>query len=296
MAIYLVPGPNDEQVEKLVEEWITDGVPYDTKLLPGDYILKEEAVPEGDMYVLSAEIPFTVNVDGTVEYDGSKEGEAKVVMVDDYAKTDVSVKKVWNDQNNKDGIRPTEVVINLLADGEPVIGEGGGPVKAVLNEANGWSHTFIGLDKYKNERPIVYIVSEETVAGYETIIMGSAENGYTVTNKHVPEEEPEEPDKPDEPDVPDEPDKPDVPDEPDHPEEPDVPDEPDQPVEPDKPDEPDKPVKPEQPEDNKTPEPKKGKTPAKTGDENDVAIWLIPLTGAMVGLATARFYRRRKRL
>lgn len=277
MAIYLVPGPNDEQVETLVEEWTTDGASHETKLLPGDYILKEEAVPAGDMYVLSAEIPFTVNVDGTIEYDGAKEGEAKVVMVDDYTKTDVPVKKVWDDQEDKDGIRPTEVVINLLADGKPVIGNDGEPIKVIINEANGWSHTFTGLDKYKNEEPIAYTVSEEAVTGYECSITGSAESGYTVTNKHVPEE-PDKPDKPDEPDKPD------------------VPDEPDQPVEPDKPDEPDKPVKPEQPEDNKTPEPKKGKTPAKTGDENDIAIWLIPLTGAMVGLATARFYRRRKRL
>ena len=51
--------------------------------------------------------------------------------------TSVSVQKVWNDDGNRDGIRPESITVKLYAEAEGVakhlVGE------AVLNEANNWT-------------------------------------------------------------------------------------------------------------------------------------------------------------
>ena len=49
------------------------------------------------------------------------------------AKVEKSVTKVWDDNNNQDGIRPTEIKVQLYANGTPVGNE------TVLNEGNAWS-------------------------------------------------------------------------------------------------------------------------------------------------------------
>ena len=49
--------------------------------------------------------------------------------------TSVNVTKVWDDDNNRDGVRPVSVVVNLLADGE--INQ-----TVVLDAGTGWKYTF----------------------------------------------------------------------------------------------------------------------------------------------------------
>ncbi|WP_292745492.1 Cna B-type domain-containing protein, partial [Methanobrevibacter sp.] len=95
--------------------------------------------------------------------------------------TNVSVVKVWNDKDNQDGVRPDEIVVELLADGVVVN-------SAVLNASNGWSFTFAGLDVYKhNGTVIVYTVNESSVpAGYSVSIDSDDRGNWTVTNTHVP--------------------------------------------------------------------------------------------------------------
>ncbi|MFR7388394.1 MAG: Cna B-type domain-containing protein [Blautia faecis] len=58
-------------------------------------------------------------------------------MTNTYApeETSVSVRKVWDDSSNQDGIRPASVTVQLYADGTA----SGAPVD--LNAANNWSHT-----------------------------------------------------------------------------------------------------------------------------------------------------------
>lgn len=55
---------------------------------------------------------------------------------------------------------------------------------AVLTKENGWKTTFRDLPKYdrKDGHAIRYSLSEKTIAGYNSVITGSAENGFTVTN------------------------------------------------------------------------------------------------------------------
>ena len=69
------------------------------------------------------------------------------------ATVEKSVTKVWDDNNNQDGIRPAEIKVQLYANGTPVGNE------TVLNEGNAWSHTFTDLPQFEGGTEIVYCVS-----------------------------------------------------------------------------------------------------------------------------------------
>ena len=64
-------------------------------------------------------------------------------------KTSVSVRKVWVDGNNQDGIRPASVTAVLLADGNET------NKSVTLNEANNWQGTIDNLDVYKDGEAIL---------------------------------------------------------------------------------------------------------------------------------------------
>ena len=89
---------------------------------------------------------------------------------------DIPVTKIWNDQNNQDGLRPASIVVNLLANGEKV-------AQKELTNAADWKENFTGLPKFKDGKEIVYTIQEEKVAEYTTAIDQAA---YTITNTHAP--------------------------------------------------------------------------------------------------------------
>ena len=89
--------------------------------------------------------------------------------------TEVSVKKVWDDAKNQDGLRPTTITVHLLANGEKV------QTSTVSGEGETWSHTFTNLPVYKNGQKIIYTVTEDTVANYTATI-----DGTTITNTYKP--------------------------------------------------------------------------------------------------------------
>ena len=89
--------------------------------------------------------------------------------------TEVSVKKVWDDAQNQDGLRPSTITVHLLANGEEV------QAATLSGEGDTWSHSFTDLPVYKNGQKLVYTVTEDTVANYSTAIDGS-----TITNTYKP--------------------------------------------------------------------------------------------------------------
>lgn len=93
-------------------------------------------------------------------------------------KTSVSVTKVWDDVNDKDGIRPDSVTVHLY-NGKNEIDS------IILDESNGWSGDFGDL-------PIngTYTVKEDVPAGYAETYSGDAETGFTITNQHTPSSTP----------------------------------------------------------------------------------------------------------
>ena len=168
------------QGDELIEEWTSEGKTHKTKLLPGDYVLKEEKVSDEKIYVLAEDIPFTVNIDGTVKYNEELYEKAKVTMVDEYTKIDVSVIKDWDDHGNQDGIRPDKITIELYGNGELV-------ETRVITKDDNWRTVFKNLPKYKNEKELTYTVKEINVNGYSCRIVGDQEKDFKITNKHTPE-------------------------------------------------------------------------------------------------------------
>ena len=100
------------------------------------------------------------------------------------------VTKVWDDDNNRDGVRPETVVLHLLADGKEM-----DPVKTVtLNgevddtEPVAWTGLFAHIPYTDPDgNKIQYSVTEETVAGYTSDIKKLDDNKIQITNTHEPE-------------------------------------------------------------------------------------------------------------
>lgn len=91
-----------------------------------------------------------------------------------------TVTKVWDDNNNQDGMRPNTLRIALT-------GTDGTYIEKSLSTANNWTEAFDGLYKYfKEGTPIQYTIDEEMVGGYEKEI-SEKDNLITITNTHAPE-------------------------------------------------------------------------------------------------------------
>ncbi|WP_405309939.1 Cna B-type domain-containing protein [Methanobrevibacter sp.] len=70
--------------------------------------------------------------------------------------TSVSVRKVWSDNNDESGIRPSSIAMTL-SNGQVVM----------LNEANGWTATITGLPTMLNHEAVTYSWTEQSVVGYQ---------------------------------------------------------------------------------------------------------------------------------
>ncbi|NLX83673.1 MAG: Cna B-type domain-containing protein [Clostridiales bacterium] len=95
---------------------------------------------------------------------------------------EVSVTKKWEDADNQGNMRPTNVIISLLADGVDT------GKTLVLDADNAWAGAFEGLYNYSPaEVEIDYTIKEMPVApGYQSDITGDATAGFTVTNSYTP--------------------------------------------------------------------------------------------------------------
>ena len=131
-------------------------------------------------YENGTEIDYTITED-TV--DGYSTAYSGYDVINSYipGKTSITVTKNWEDSNNQDGIRPNEITVKLLADGEDT-----GKI-LTLNEANNWKGSFTELSEYENGEVIEYTVEEVSVEGYKTVVTGSMAEGYIITNSHTPE-------------------------------------------------------------------------------------------------------------
>ena len=78
----------------------------------------------------------------------------------------LNVRKEWDDDGDRDGLRPKELTLQLLANGEPLDGK-----TLVLSEENKWMGTFDKLDRTDSKGNVIeYTVREIGVGGYESSI------------------------------------------------------------------------------------------------------------------------------
>ncbi|MFA6847280.1 MAG: Cna B-type domain-containing protein [Lachnospiraceae bacterium] len=126
------------------------------------------------------EISYTITEDAVADY-GTQINGYNVTNTYTPGKTSVTVTKVWNDENNKDNIRPGSVSVQLYADGTAK-----GDV-VTLSAFNNWRYTWTGLDQKNNGNDISYTVDEVSVpSGYSKSVSGNASSGFTITNTHTP--------------------------------------------------------------------------------------------------------------
>lgn len=90
--------------------WTTGDTGNQTfELLPGRYWLEETAAPDG--YQIMSPITITVGADGVVTVNGhnvtDKDGTGQVQALDAPKTTNLTVKKVWDDNDDQDGKRRT---------------------------------------------------------------------------------------------------------------------------------------------------------------------------------------------
>ena len=99
----------------------------------------------------------------------------------------LSIKKIWDDQNNQDGKRPNTITVNVV--GTIATDDGD---KSVYNEKHTLdvtkdteTYTINDLPKFSEGKEITYSVTEDQVDGYTASVTGG--NGsFTITNTHTP--------------------------------------------------------------------------------------------------------------
>ncbi len=124
------------------------------------------------------DIIYTVVETGVTGYSTKYEGYDMVNTPDEPEKIDISGIKIWNDNNNKDGKRPTKVILTLYKNGKKT-----DQIREV-SDANSWKYEFKDLPK-KDDRgeEIAYTVVETEVVGYTTTYAGYNIINTPTTNK-----------------------------------------------------------------------------------------------------------------
>ena len=149
-------------------------------LSQGTYKVREKTAPAG--YELNDQ-EFTLEV--------TSAGVAILTVTDrpirpniNTGKISVSGRKIWDDDDNQDGIRPGAITVNLFADGVKT-------AAVTVTADNGWNYSFPDLPKYNSDgKEIAYTITEDSVSGYTSSVSGDSEKGFTITNTHKPERKP----------------------------------------------------------------------------------------------------------
>lgn len=130
------------------------------------------------------DIDLSTNEDVTIDYKendepGPTKHDAHCPAVRlSVQRVNITVEKVWDDNDNNDGLRPESIQVQLYANdtasGEPV----------TLNAENNWKYTYRDLSKLDaTGKEITYTIKEvEVPEGYNATV-----NDYTITNKHEDE-------------------------------------------------------------------------------------------------------------
>lgn len=139
-----------------------------------------------DKYENGKLIEYTISEEKVEGYKTEITGNTKDGFVVTNTKEPEKIKveglKTWNDKNNKAGIRPKSITINLFKNGEKIASKH-------ITEKDNWRYMFENLDKFENGKEIKYTISEDKVDKYTTEI-----DGFNITNTYIPPEKPPTPD------------------------------------------------------------------------------------------------------
>ena len=165
--------------EKITVNLLADGREVDEKTVSADSNW-EYCFSDIPKYKDGREIQYTVTEDAVSGYSTEINGYD---IQNSYTpkETSVTVTKCWNDDNDKDKIRPDSIRVQLYANGNKV----GDPVK--LNVENKWTYTWNGLPEKKDGKQIEYTVKEAgTIEGYSVSVNAENHGNMIITNSHTP--------------------------------------------------------------------------------------------------------------
>jgi len=174
---------NDDQDGKrpdsITVNLLANGTVVDTKTVTADdnWSYSFTDLPKYDN---GNEITYTVTEDTVADYTTTYDGYN---ITNSYTpgETSITVTKVWDDNNDQDGIRPDAIQVQLYANGEK-----SGDV-ITLTVADNWTYTWTGLAEKANKKTITYIVEEVSAVDGYTATVGEVDNGnVTITNTHTP--------------------------------------------------------------------------------------------------------------
>ena len=145
----------------------------------GKYTVSENTdnLPAGVSVVGNNFVDVTV-MEGTT----ADRTQAVAAFTNNYENTthiDIHGEKIWDDNNNQDGKRPTVITVNLMKETDD-----GSKVKVDskrVTEKDNWSYTFSNLPEYYQGKKIKYSVEEDNVKNYQSSI-----DGYNITNTYKP--------------------------------------------------------------------------------------------------------------
>ena len=164
-----------------------DGTSVDPLALDSDSEWKGtfEQLPTYDD--MGREITYAVSEDEVEGYSteivaGDEQGFI-VTNTHDPETINIPVTKIWEDDDNKSGLRPSTVTMRLASDSDQVPEQ---ELEVAAGEDGNWIGTFQELPKYapgEIGREVVYALSEDPVTAYQTgEVAGDVSEGFTVTN------------------------------------------------------------------------------------------------------------------
>lgn len=126
----------------------------------------------------------------TAKYD------TEIIWLTDMSHMDIPVDVVFEGDEDSQNLRPAEVIVELLTNGET-----SGDDKLVLNKENDYSGAFEDYKGVIDGKEVEYSIMAPEIKGYTMSISGSATAGFTVTyTLESSEEKPPQPSKPVDPD------------------------------------------------------------------------------------------------
>lgn len=144
------------------------------------YTVEEQTVPSGYTAEISGDASSGFTVTNT---HTPSEGPRQTY-------TNLIVRKIWVDEDDADGLRPSSVTVALYQNGVAT----GRTV--TLSETNNWTASFTNLPVRNGSLAYSYIVVEVDVPdGYSSFIRSTGDWSYTVTNTHIPEDTLDEPEE-----------------------------------------------------------------------------------------------------
>lgn len=156
--------------------WTFDELPAQTQYTVTYRLSLKENFDES---ILDIDLP--TNEDVTIDYkENDTPGETKhdahcpAVRLS-VQRVNITVEKIWDDNDNNDGVRPESIQVQLYANDKA----SGDPV--TLNAEGNWRYTYKDLSKLDaTGKEITYTVKEvEVPTGYDASV-----DGYKITNKH----------------------------------------------------------------------------------------------------------------